>query len=199
MGFSSLIDVLGATIVGGLLLLILWRLDDSAVENTYVYSSELTVQENLVSVVQLLEYDFRKIGYCADWEKIPDPSKAIIMADSNSIKFETDINNDGNVDTLYYYLGPKSELSNTPNPNDRLLYRVVNNETPRSANLGIVQFNLIYFDALGNKLNFPITQPGEIYTIEINITVENPAAYDNNYSTAFWRQIRLAARNLQNR
>jgi type II secretory pathway component PulJ len=199
MGFSSLIDVLGATIVGGLLLLILWRLDDSAVENTYVYNSELMVQENLVSVVQLLEYDFRKIGYCADWEKIPDPSKAIIMADSNSIKFETDINNDGNVDTLYYYLGPKSELSNTPNPNDRLLYRVVNNETPRSANLGIVQFNLIYFDALGNKLNFPITQPGEIYTIEINITVENPAAYDNNYSTAFWRQIRLAARNLQNR
>jgi len=199
MGFSSLIDVLGATIVGGLLLLILWRLDDSAVENTYVYSSELTVQENLVSVVQLLEYDFRKIGYSADWKKIPDPSKAIIMADSNAIKFETDINNDGNVDTLYYYLGPKSELSNTPNPNDRLLYRVVNNETPRSANLGIVQFNLIYFDALGRKLNFPITQPGEIYTIEINITVENPAAYDNNYSTAFWRQIRLAARNLRNR
>jgi len=52
---------------------------------------------------------------------------------------------------------------------------------------------------IGNKLNFPISQPGEIYTMQIDITVEDVDAYNKQYSTAFWRQIRLAARNLRNR
>jgi hypothetical protein len=61
---------------------------------------------------------------------------------------------------------------------------------------------MTYFNALGDTIAFPITVPGEIYTMQINVTVENTAAYGNNYSadrSAFWRQIRLAARNLRNR
>ena len=202
MGFSTLIDILGSTVVGGLLLLILLRLNDASVENTFTYGGELTVQENLKEVVELLEYDFRKIGYCANWQKIPDPSKAIIAADSHSIAFQTDVDSDGDVDTMRYFTGPTSELTATPNPNDRLLYRVVNGATPRGSNLGITQFDMLYFNALGDTIAFPISVPGEIYTMQINITVENTAAYGDNYSkdrSAFWRQIRLAARNLRNR
>ena len=58
---------------------------------------------------------------------------------------------------------------------------------------------MTFYDALGNKLNFPITTPGEIFTMQIDLSVENVAAYNEQYSTAFWRQIRLAARNLRNR
>ena len=202
MGFSTLIDILGSTLVGGMLLLILLRLNDASVENTYVYGGELMVQQNLTEVVELLEYDFRKIGYCEDWKKIPDPSKAILSADSTSISFLTDIEPDGVVDEMKYYLGPASELSGTANPKDRMLYRVVNNETPKGANLGITQFEMVYFNALGDTIDFPITVPAEIYTMQINITVENTSGYNDDYSvdkSAFWRQIRLAARNLRNR
>jgi len=199
MGFSTLLDILGSTIVGGLLLMILLRLNNAAVQNTFIYGGDLIVQQDLVSVVDLIEYDFRKIGYCKDWKKIPDPSKAIIAADTNSITYLTDDNNDGVVDTMHYYTGPVSELSQTPNPRDRLLYRVLNSDQPKSANMGITQFRMTYFDALGNKLNFPITVPSAIYTMQIDITVENSSAYAQQYSSAFWRQIRLAARNLKNR
>lgn len=199
MGFSTIIDIIGSTLIGGMLLMILFRMNDAAVENTYVYGGELLVQQNLVEVVTLLEYDFRKIGYCADWQKIPDPSQAILAADSNDITFLTDLDSDGNVDTLRYFTGPRSELASTANPRDRMLYRVENNETPKGANLGVTQFNMIYFDALRKVIDFPITVPSEIYTMQINITVENTEAYDENYSSAFWRQIRLAARNLRNR
>lgn len=199
MGFSTLLDIIGSTIIGAMLLMILFRMNDAAVENTYVYGGELLVQQNLVEVVTLLEYDFRKIGYCADWQKIPDPSQAILAADSNDITFLTDFDSDGNVDTLRYFTGPTSQLSSTANPRDRMLYRVENNESPKGANLGVTQFSMIYFDAIGNVINFPITVPSEIYTMQINITVENTEAYDENYSSAFWRQIRLAARNLRNR
>jgi hypothetical protein len=82
---------------------------------------------------------------------------------------------------------------------DRFLYRIINSETPRGVNLGVTQFKLIYFDALGDTIYYPVTVPSEVYTIEINLTVENTAGYNEQYSSAFWRQIRLVARNLRNR
>ncbi|HAB51493.1 MAG: hypothetical protein A2315_16780 [Ignavibacteria bacterium RIFOXYB2_FULL_35_12] len=201
MGFSDIIDLAGSILIGGLIMLILFRMNSSAVENVYNNGGELSLQQNLSVTAKVLENDFRKIGYCADWKKIPDPSKSILLADSTRIKFLTDIAENGleNVDSIYYYLGPTSELTQTPNPRDRFLYRVVNNETPTGINLGVTQFKLIYFDALGDTINLPIIVPSEVYTIEINLTVENTAGYNEQYSSAFWRQIRLVARNLRNR
>ena len=199
MGFSTIIDILGSIAIGGVLLIILWRLDDAATQNVINNGQEVVLQQNLTTVATILEHDFRKIGYCANWNKIPDPSKSIVSADSNSIKFITDEDDDGNIDTLKYLLGPTSELASTPNPRDRFLYRILNGVVPQEANLGVTQFKMTYYDAFGNVLNVPVANPGTIVTIAINITVEDSYAYDNKYSQAFWKQIRLAARNLQNR
>ncbi|MCH7774270.1 MAG: hypothetical protein IH784_07670 [Bacteroidetes bacterium] len=199
MGVSVILDILGSTIIGGILMMNLFQINSSAVENNYTGNGELIAQTNLATIVQILELDVRKIGYCEDWQKIPIPTQAILSADSTSIKYLTDVDSDGNVDTMHYYLGPTSELLSTPNPRDRILYRVVNSEVPVGVNLGVTQFNLTFFDVLGNPISFPITVPGEIYTMQIDITVEDVAAYDEKYSSAFWRQIRLAAKNLRNR
>jgi hypothetical protein len=203
MGFSSIVDILGSTLIGGILMIILFRLSDSGIENTYNNSGELISQQNIVTTVSILENDFRKIGYCKDWNKIPRPNESIILADSNKIKFLTDIlpdgNPDGKVDSIYYFSGSTNELLSTPNPRDRYLYRVINGEKPVQVNLGITQFSLKYFNALGAPISFPITVPGEISSIQIDVSVENVSAYDNKYSTVFWRQIRLSAQNLRNR
>jgi hypothetical protein len=102
----------------------------------------------------------------------------------------------------------------TPNPNDRILYRVVNNGQPKGANLGITLFDMKFFAANGtpydDTLAFPIpaAQLGSISAMRITIQVENLAAttlryntakFDNQYSSAFWRQVRLVSRNLKNR
>ncbi len=208
MGFSTIIDILGSTLIGGMLLLILLRLNDAGVQNTYTYGGELIVQQNLVDLVTLLEHDFRKIGFCADWKKLPEPTEFIVAADESSITFYTDVDADGNVDTLQYYAGPTNELVNTPNPRDRLLYRVVNSQTPRGSNLGVTEFKLVYYDELGNKLATPVLNTSKIRVMEINIKVEDVYGYDTSnpdkdttdmYASAFWKQIRLVARNLQNR
>lgn len=208
MGFSTLLDLLGSTLIGGMLLLILFRVNDATVENNFMYGGELIVQQNLVAVVELLEFDFRKIGYCQDWSKLSNPLLYIISADSNSIRFRTDLDSDGNVDSLWYYTGPTSELTETPNPRDQLLYRVENDDTPIGTNLGVTQFKMVYYDALGAELSVPVASPDLIQMIEINIRVEDVYGYDTNnegkedmdmYASAFWRQIRLAARNLKNR
>lgn len=204
MGYTTILDILGSIIIGGMLMLILFRLTDGASQNSYNYSQDLIVQENLTSVVEVLENDLRSIGYCKDWTKTQAPVQTILIADSNQIEFLTDLNNDGTVHTVHYYLGPTSELSNTTNPNDRLLYRVVDAETPRSANMGITEFKLQYFDTFGNQLATPVVQTRQIQSIQVSIKVEDPEPRLNQYGKleyvdAFWRQFRLEAKNLINR
>jgi hypothetical protein len=154
---------------------------------------------NLVEVATLLEYDFEKIGYCEDWEKMPDPTASILFADSASIKFLTDINRDSNIDTLWYFLGDSTDLVKTPNPNDKLLFRVVNDETPVGANLGVTDFSIVYFNALGDTLPTPVAKCSQIASMELNLRVENTSGYDNQYLNSFWRQFKLTAKNLGNR
>ncbi len=199
MGFSTIIDILGSIIISGLLMTIAWRLSDSAAEKTYNNSGELTLQENLITSAQIIEYDFRKIGYCANPNNLPNPTRSIPYADTSDITFYTDLNSDGNVDTVRYYLGPVNELTGTPNPRDRMLYRVVNSETPKSSNLGITRFYMKFFDVFEEEITPPVTTPGLIASIEITLVVEDVAAYNEQYSNAIWRQIRLASRNINTR
>lgn len=205
MGFTTLLDIAGSMIIGGTLMMILWRLSDASTEKTYNNSGELTVQQNLLILAEMIEFDFRKIGYCNTWNVVMDPrtnkpfisSQAIIYADESSISFYTDLHDyDGNLDSLRYYLGPVSECSSTPNPRDRILYRVQNGDAPVASNLGVTDFRMVYYDVNDDSIPYPVLTRGLIKSIEISITVENVAAYDEKYSNAFWKQIRLASRNV---
>ena len=80
MGTSVILDILGSTVIGGILLMNLFQINGTAIENTYTGTGELIAQTNLSTIVQVLENDFRKIGYCADWEKIPIPTQAVLSA-----------------------------------------------------------------------------------------------------------------------
>jgi hypothetical protein len=199
MGVNVILDIIGSIIIAGILMLSIFRVNNSTTEDMYRGSGNLIAQTNLATVVQILETDFRRIGYCSDWEQIPVPTEAILSADSVSIQYLTDVDKNGIVDTMNCYFDPSTDIPNTPNPRDRFLYRVVNSETPVAVNLGVTQYKMEFFNSLGTKLNFPITDPREIYTMQIDITVEDVAAYDEKYQTIFWRQIRMAARNLFNR
>jgi hypothetical protein len=194
MGFSTLIDILGSTIMGGLLLIIVLRLNNTATEKTTNYGGELSLQQNLVTIAQIMEFDFRKMGYCKDWRKFPFPKKSIEHANTTSIKFYADINDNSTIDTISYYLG--GLLTSTPNPRDRLFYRKVNSQPPEAINLGVTQFFMKYFRENGDSLNQPITDLSLIASYEINIQVETVYAYEENYTSAFWKQIRLISRNL---
>jgi hypothetical protein len=200
LGISVILDIVGSVIIGGILLLTLFRMNSNATQNTFNFSGELIVQENLVTTIEVMEYDFRKIAYCANPFNLPNPTRAILYADSSRIVFQTDVwPHDGIVDTMEYYLGPASELAGTPNPDDKLLYRIVNG-VPSAVNLGVTFFKIKYFGALNEELSIPrTTVPTGVFSMQIDIGVENTAAYNEEYRFAFWRQVRLASRNLNNR
>jgi hypothetical protein len=214
MGSQVILDIIGSFIIFGWLMLSTIRVGVANTENLQTYAGELLVQENLVELTKLLEYDFRKIGFCLEPNRIPDPTKAILLADSTRLKFLTDVDltgtgPDGIVDSIYYYLGPTSELAGTMNPRDRMLYRVVNTETPNGSNLGVTSFKFLYFDSQGNTIALPITGVNlqRIQTIQISLVLENVVAgelvetspINSQYSSAFWQQMRLSSRNYRNR
>jgi hypothetical protein len=207
MGSSTILDILASTIVAGLLLLIELRLDAQASETSTTYNMNYLVQREMTALVSIVESDFRKLGYCAnvDDPKIIDPTQYIRTADTSSISFYTDTNNAGVVDSLKWYVGSPSELSDTPNPNDRYIYRQVNTGTAQKMNLGVTQFFFRYYDANGAQLATPMTAPSGIWEMQININVQSPAPITQQYNPdpyAFqmmWRQLRIASRNLRNR
>ncbi len=198
-------DMIGSFVVAGILLLMGLQLNASANEVTLVYNGNALLQENLTTLVGILERDFRKIGYCKDWTKIADPSLSIRIADSNRIRFLTDVNNAGVLDSITYYLGPTSELASTPNPNDRYLYRVVDNGTPFPMNLGVTQFSFLYFDAQNDTIPFPVSDPRLVYYMQVSVAIQSAFPYKQQYMNdpsqyeVFWKQIRLVTQNLRNR
>jgi type II secretory pathway component PulJ len=213
MGTTTIFDIITSTVIGGMLLLMALRLNAQAIETNAIYQDNLNLQTGLVALVDIVENDFRKIGYCKDWTKISPPNIAIVYADSNSIRFLTDIPSnptdfgDGIVDTIYYYTGVAG--GNPNNPKEKPLYRIVNGNAATGWNLGVTRFSLKYYDALNDTLHFPITDPTLIYELEVNISLESPAPltqinYHDSTGAAqdfkvYWKQIRLASRNLRNR
>lgn len=205
MGSSTMMDIIGSMVIGGFLLLMGLRLNAQASEMSNVYTSNLLLQQSITSVVAIVEEDFKKIGYCKNWRLIPDPSKAIRIAEASRIRFWTDVGNDGTLDSITYYIGSPIQLVSTPNPRDRYLYRQVNTMTPVSMNLGVTQFAFKYFDAENDALAFPVTDPRLVYFMQISLAVESgfPLTQefmaDTTQYEVFWRQIRLVTKNLRNR
>ena len=126
MGSYTLLQIVGSTIIGGFLILMLFKFNCIMNEKKQRYETKNIIQNNLSEVSNLIDSDLNKIGYCKDRVKAAEIfSDAITEADSSFLTFKTDVSNseldpfgDGVVDILKYYLG--DEISSTVNSNDRV-------------------------------------------------------------------------------
>jgi hypothetical protein len=213
MGSSSLLDIIGSFIIGGLLLIMAWRLNAGTAESSFAHYSSAILQGNVTALAANIETDFRKIAYCRNYMKINPPQLAIRIADSSRFRFWTDIDNNGSLDSITYWTSSTTiaGVAETPNPNDRILYRQVNNHAPSEMFLGITKFTFSYRDL--NEDVIPFGAGGSITgntlllvrSVELTVALESPAqmrsegtADTSSYQT-YWKQIRLASRNYNNR
>ena len=182
------LDIIGSFIFGSLLALNVMQLNANITEQSYKSSLTYIAQSSAVTIADIVEEDFQKMGYgVAD--------TAITLADTSQIRFLVDLSADGSIDTLYYYLGSTSDAGSTPNPSDRVIYRVLNGGTPQGIRLGETVFRLSYFNAQGDSLVLPVT-PGDIRQIRVDLTVESRFPYNENYAKAFM-QLRIFPKNIE--
>ena len=200
---SALIDIIASMIFSGALFVIVLDANDLATETQMVYNGDQMVQQMLTTTAELVEGELRNIGF-----GVPSTVPNITQGDSSSITFLSDIDRDGVVDTVQYFIGPVDELNATPNELDRYLKRTIKNQG--TSNVGVVTvFRLRYFTRAGDTIQIPVpsTRLPEIFTVELTMEVQNPAApyRDQNmvkegernalYSNSLWQQTRLASQN----
>jgi hypothetical protein len=198
MGNITLIDLLASAVIAGFLLLMLHHSNERMNETLFTSGNDLVVQENLVNLVNILQTDLRKIGYCKDQIKIPDVSKALLSADAHGVTFLTDVDDDGVVDTVQYYTGSVSGLVSTPNPRDMMLFRRVNGD-PIGMSIGLTKFDFKYFDVNDAVVPQPVLSTDDVHSLQIDIQLESTFPYDNTYAYNAWRQLRIKTRNIRER
>ncbi len=200
---ADILDYISSIMMGGMLVLNVLTVNDIANETYSVYQGDMTVQEMLVTTVQVLEGEFRNMGF-----GVPENERTVLAADSSSITFLMDIDRDGSsVDTVRYFLGSISELGYTQNAEDRYVYRTVNGAN--GLKVGVVTtFRLRYIANNGEELSTPVPTDrlSEIHEVEITMEVQNPYALYNAgstgtgnqsalFSSSYWQQTRLASQN----
>ena len=183
---STLLDIIGAFIAGSVLLLALIGTNANLIESNYRSNLMLVTEQNVVDISRMIEQDIRKIGFGVD-----SLITSITMADSDRISFITDIDNNGMVDSVLYYTGDVSELDYTDNPDDRVLYRVINGQTPLAISAGITKLHFSYYDSTGSETSVL----KNIRNIGIELEVESIVPLRNDYIKTYIRK-KIVPRNL---
>ncbi|MBS4033086.1 MAG: hypothetical protein KGZ85_01360 [Ignavibacterium sp.] len=146
---NILLDILGSSIIGGMILLMVLKLNIFASNANYYSDNELKLQQNVKTLAEILNYDLRKIGYKRD-------TTSMITAQPQRIKFFAELDAPGTggygtIDMVEYFLGDSTESTGTTNLRDKILYRVVNNtDTTGGSSLGLVDLKFSYMNAQGN-------------------------------------------------
>ncbi|MEW6511062.1 MAG: hypothetical protein AB1428_08910 [Bacteroidota bacterium] len=206
MGFQVVIDFLGASILGGTFLLTLLQFQAQNLQAKQQSHDDIVAQQNLMSLVNILEEDFRRIGYCADRANMTGP--VVLCAGTDYIAFRTDLvtdenpEGDGEVDSVAYMLGPLQTMS--ANPRERMLYRRENDGQWQLSSLGVTHLEFRYHKYNDDTLSRPVAtgRLREITGIEVILRVENqfpfvvPETVDSlNIVSVNWRQLDFELKN----
>ncbi len=174
---SVLFDLLGSSFIGGMILLMVLQMNLFMQNGRSHSDQELQMQQNAKTQADIINYDFRKIGY-------GHSGTSILIAEKEKIKFVGDLERPGEagygtLDTVEYYIKDSSFATGTTNPRDIILVRVLNNkDSITGPSLGLVQLNFSYLDSVST----PTTDLSKIKFIKTELWVE-PNENVNNYVT----------------
>ena len=191
---SVILDLIGSVVIGAFVIVMGLQLNQNIAGSSDATRANLVVQESIVDIVRSIESDFRKIGY-----GLTDPKLCIAVMQSSHIRFRGDIDNDGTIDSVDWFIG--APLAGRENQDIRVLYRQVNGETPVGTSLGVTQFSLNYLTDNGKVA----VVPSQVSIIETTLRLESPykvsdqiKGYEEmDFANGFWRQTRLASRNIR--
>lgn len=172
-------DTLGSILAVGVLLMTFLSVKSSISTVTQQANLELISQQQSVNIAELFDFDFSKAGYN---KEAPNFKSGNI--DSSQIYFYTDLDNDGDVDSIHYFISDSTALSHTPHPSDFILYRKLNDNTPQIAATGVTEFEISYIDSsmsdISTILLNTLLNINSIRGVTIKITIESPYAYESN-------------------
>ena len=165
-------------IVGSVFLLTVMATQENLHRLAIVNELESIVQSNTDHIKDVLTFDIAKIGQNVDSDFIF--GTVIAFIDSTRLEFLSDIDNNGTIDSIKIWLGTKSELNYTENPNDMPIYRQVNSDPPMSFGEGVT-----FFEVKGIKQDLSEANLGDldlVKAIELKLIVQLGYSYGTFYN-----------------
>ena len=181
---NLILDILGSTIIAGIIMLMLFNANTYQTSTGFASDSELQMQQNAKTLSDILGYDLRKIGY--EFEFNP-----FIEADSERISFYADMDRNGSIDSLTYFVSDASAAISTTNPNDIVLMRVVNTDTIGGPSLGLRKIKFTYF----NQFFTATTDFDDIKYVKAELWIESIEPVNDEYLFTYW-EMTINPRNL---
>lgn len=182
---QTILELLGANIIGGMIMLIGITLNmqiNNAARDIFEDTFHL---RNSITAFQVIDYDIHKAGIGVVGEKIE-------IADSNAFKFKSDLNNNGSIVSVHYYVSSDTVMSASSNPNDRHMLRRINNNSPNLV-ATITRLNFVYFDSIGNRISYDSLTIADnrekVRSIRVYVRAEAPEKIDDIYKPVEWRTI----------
>ncbi|HLG33211.1 MAG TPA: hypothetical protein VI362_09215 [Ignavibacteriaceae bacterium] len=173
----TLLDILGSTVVGGILYLMLFQVNAQISSTSVSMLTSTFSSRNTVDAGYILEYDISKLGYLV-------ANDFITTAEEHKIEFSSDLDNNGTVENVLYVLGNVNEMTGTMNPNDRPLYRKVANGDTNMVSV-LRDFNISYLDSAGNAISYASlnnqTSRNSIRGIHLYLRIESSDPTDGIY------------------
>ncbi len=182
---NQVLDSISSLVIGGMVMLLLQGVMMNMRGTSSTNTLNTSVQMSMTSLNDVVENDFRKMGY----NQPTSPDSAIRYADSSTIIVKGDFDNNGSVDSIRYMLGGLAD-PNALNPRARILYRRFNT-SEQQIHLGVTRFSLSYYDSAGNQLtSVPcVARPSTIRTVRVCITMESTVPSDNAYPSVAWEEM----------
>jgi hypothetical protein len=168
------VGIVTSFVIAALLLISVMAWNARVSQNSGVVTLSQMTKQRAEGIGETLSFDLRNLGQGI----AVDP---IISVDSNSIELLVFNPTTGaqNIKWEYDYDEP---MSGTLNPNDHVLYRVVNG-VETDIRFGVTRFKLTFYDDSGS----PTLDPDDIRKIRVLLKVESPTAIDfGRYVTTYW-------------
>ncbi|TLY30737.1 MAG: hypothetical protein E6K56_06410 [Ignavibacteria bacterium] len=192
---AVLMDIVGALVMVGMLILMVMGININMSQETYKGLTELNLHSQSIQLSRIFEFDLYKMGYAVSKPGI------IAIAETARIKFYSNLFNiPGRRDSVEYNLG--TMVPSSTNPRDRALYRF-ENTTQVFINFSVTRFKLSYYNGNDSLLGAPVTGSlrDSIKSVRIYLTLESPEPFDTSrtggpsYISTFYQKL-IYPRNL---
>ena len=175
---NALLDILGATVIGGLLVISLLAVLFAVTDTNYILENEHAMQRYASTAAQIIDADLSKIGF-----GIADTTGIILFADSSRVCALGDVNNDGVLDSIEYVM---EQTVNTKGDTIPLMKRIITDIPGNTTRFPNLTFRADYYSGSGS-----ITAvPDDIQVISVTLGAYAPEEYKEHTARTYlqWKR-----------
>lgn len=164
------LDIIQSYVIKGVIILLILRVMLLLQDLLYQHNEKASMEGELSTVSMTFSSEMRQTGYNSS-------VTPFTIAETSRVEILADINNDGTVEQVRYY------LTAMPSSTKFYLNRTVNGGTPLTTGRNLRKFYLTYYDNLGQTTS-DLTK---IKSISVLATMENDVKFFNDYLRSNWQ------------